>query len=475
MARVHTEPRPDLLEAYRRLPAAAPLRDRLGDAGGLYLVGGAVRDLLRGEPPDLDFVVDGELDPVVMAIGGSLMAYDRFGTATIAVDGFRYDLARARRERYPHPGALPEVEPAPIGEDLERRDFTVNAMALGLGGDDAGTLLSVDRAREDLDARRLRVLHDASFTDDPTRLLRLARYAARLGFAVEPHTRRARRRRHRRRRPGHGQRRPGRRRTAPAGRRARPGGGLCAAARARHRPGAGPRLRARWPRAGPPRAGAAAARRRPRRPGDRRCRDGHRGRPARVAPGHAGLRGPSAGHDPGRGHRCRARGAGARTGSAPVGDRRRRRRPRCLARAGRLGRGVGPGVGSGPSGWTHCGTCGSRSTGTTCSRPEFRPARQSGGGCGRRWRPSSTAWPPTARPSWPTPSMPPARVELRRQRRSTYRGIALPAMRVAEPFYLRGRALRDRPGPGAGAVHHPSRRSFPRPLREPQPGPADRR
>src|SRR5436305_1066543 len=126
------EPMPSLLDAYDRLPAAAPVRDRLRDAGGVYLVGGAVRDLLRGHLPDLDFVVDGDLDAVIGAIGGSLVAYDRFGTATIEIDGRRYDFARARRERYPHPGALPEVEPAGIARDLGRRDFTVNAMALAL-------------------------------------------------------------------------------------------------------------------------------------------------------------------------------------------------------------------------------------------------------------------------------------------------------------------------------------------------------
>src|SRR5581483_2486520 len=116
------------------------------------------------------------------------VAYDRFGTATLEIDGHRYDFARARRERYPRPGALPEVEPASIAEDLRRRDFTVNATALALGGDDAGTLLSVDNALEDLSDQQLRVLHDASFTDDPTRLLRMARYAARLSWAIEPHT-----------------------------------------------------------------------------------------------------------------------------------------------------------------------------------------------------------------------------------------------------------------------------------------------
>ena len=97
-----------------------------------------------------------------------------------------FDLAGARRESYARPGALPDVElGASLDEDLARRDFTVNAIALHLAD---GELTFHAGAREDLDARRLRVLHDASFRDDPTRLLRLARYAARLGFEPEPRT-----------------------------------------------------------------------------------------------------------------------------------------------------------------------------------------------------------------------------------------------------------------------------------------------
>src|SRR5689334_8027981 len=110
-----TERMPALLEAYRRLPAAAPLRARLGPLDDVYLVGGAVRDLLLGgRPEDLDFVVDGEVQPVVASVEGSPLSYDRFGTATVAANGFRYDFARARRETYPAPGALPEVTPAGI-------------------------------------------------------------------------------------------------------------------------------------------------------------------------------------------------------------------------------------------------------------------------------------------------------------------------------------------------------------------------
>src|SRR6267143_80544 len=85
-------------------------------------------------------------------------------------------------------GALPEVEPASLEEDLLRRDFTVNALAVALGPPAPGTLHAAPQSREDLEARRLRVFHDASFRDDPTRLLRLVRYATRLRFAIEPRT-----------------------------------------------------------------------------------------------------------------------------------------------------------------------------------------------------------------------------------------------------------------------------------------------
>lgn len=184
-------PAPDvLLDRIRALPGMAAVLDAVGDARGVYLVGGAVRDLFLGGPaPDLDLVVDGDPALVVERVGGELSAYDRFGTATVALDGRTYDFARSRRERYPAPGALPEVEPAALAEDLERRDFTVNAIAIELGGSGAGQLRAAPAALADLEGRRLRVLHERSFIDDPTRLLRLARYAARLpGFEIEPRT-----------------------------------------------------------------------------------------------------------------------------------------------------------------------------------------------------------------------------------------------------------------------------------------------
>ena len=158
---------------------------------GVHVVGGAVRDALRGQVPrELDLVVEGDAVPVARRAaeraGGTLTVHERFGTATIRTGEFAFDLASARRERYPRPGALPEVElGATIEEDLARRDFSVNAMAVAVLD---GTRTDWPGAREDLDNGVLRVLHERSFVDDPTRMLRLVRYAARLEFAPDPGT-----------------------------------------------------------------------------------------------------------------------------------------------------------------------------------------------------------------------------------------------------------------------------------------------
>ncbi len=180
---------PELLSALQELPAAGPLLERLRDEPGVHLVGGAVRDLLLGgRPTDLDLVVEGDAAELARRLGGTTVLHDRFGTSWVRLDGFSYDLARARRETYEHPGALPDVEPAGLEDDLTRRDFTVNAIAVALGGPEAGRLTAASGALEDLEARVLRVLHDRSFVDDPTRLLRLARYRSRLGFELDAQT-----------------------------------------------------------------------------------------------------------------------------------------------------------------------------------------------------------------------------------------------------------------------------------------------
>jgi len=179
----------ELLQRLRALPASAPLLQRLADEPPVYLVGGAVRDLLlEREPLEFDLVVEGDPDLVAQRLGGARRVHDRFDTSSVDLDGFRYDLARARSETYSRPGALPDVRPAGLHEDLRRRDFTVNAAAIALAGERAGEFIAMPTAVEDLEANVLRVLHDQSFLDDPTRLLRLARYAARLRFHADAHT-----------------------------------------------------------------------------------------------------------------------------------------------------------------------------------------------------------------------------------------------------------------------------------------------
>jgi tRNA nucleotidyltransferase (CCA-adding enzyme) len=181
----------DLLERLQLAPGAEIVLAAVGDEPGVHVVGGAVRDVLLGRlPHELDVVVEGDAVAVARRaarrLGGRLTVHERFGTATVASDGFAFDLAGARRERYARPGALPDVElGATLREDLARRDFTINAMAVRL---DDGALTAWEGAREDLAGGVLRVLHPRSFVDDPTRILRLARYAARLGFEPDAET-----------------------------------------------------------------------------------------------------------------------------------------------------------------------------------------------------------------------------------------------------------------------------------------------
>lgn len=178
----------DLREALRQLRCGRRLLDAAAGIAGVHLVGGAVRDLLlERDPRELDVVVEGDVGALAgrLGAGGEHVAHERFGTATVRDGRCCWDLAASRGETYARPGALPDVFAAGIEQDLMRRDVTVNALALDLA---SGVLRSVEHGLDDLDAGRLRVLHDASFSDDPTRLWRIARYAARLGFDLEPHT-----------------------------------------------------------------------------------------------------------------------------------------------------------------------------------------------------------------------------------------------------------------------------------------------
>ena len=161
----------------------------------LYLVGGTVRDVLLGlRPGDPDLAAVGAGPPFAAALAerldGELLASSQFGTWKLRVGSTRLDLVTARRESYSRPGALPRVEFGSIEEDLARRDFSVNAMAVSLGRATWGHLLDPFDGRSDLDGRRVRVLHPASFADDPTRMLRAVLYEQRLGFRLEPATER---------------------------------------------------------------------------------------------------------------------------------------------------------------------------------------------------------------------------------------------------------------------------------------------
>ena len=180
--------RPDLWALITRLAELAADR-----ASPLYIVGGRVRDLLLERPAaDLDLVVEGDALELVRSLaldqGGEAVVHPRFGTATYRNGTLRFDLATARTETYPRAGVLPDVRPGPIEEDLARRDFTVNAMALRLSAPDAGALLGRFGSRQDVEDGLIRVIHDGSFVDDPTRTMRAIRYEQRLGFQIEPST-----------------------------------------------------------------------------------------------------------------------------------------------------------------------------------------------------------------------------------------------------------------------------------------------
>ncbi|MFO7996871.1 MAG: CCA tRNA nucleotidyltransferase [Dehalococcoidia bacterium] len=179
---------PQLLELVQDITAQAA---RQGQR--VYLVGGLVRDLLLDYPNfDLDLVVEGDAVEFAQHLAetsqAKLLAHHRFGTAKLGYEDFSLDLATARKETYTKPGALPTVTPATIKDDLFRRDFSINAMAISLAEHDYGELVDPHQGKDDLEHRLIRVLHPGSFRDDATRILRAARYEQRLGFELEAQT-----------------------------------------------------------------------------------------------------------------------------------------------------------------------------------------------------------------------------------------------------------------------------------------------
>lgn len=176
----------------------------------MYLVGGVVRDIFLGKAiNDFDLVVEGDTSAlaefIVKKYGGKILVHSRFGTAkwvlnesafkrlSFPISNFpefdvSFDLVTARSETYSYPGALPNVEPSTIDADLRRRDFSINAMALRLDGQHFGELLDPMDGEADLESGLIRVLHPASFIDDPTRMYRAIRYATRYGFQISEDT-----------------------------------------------------------------------------------------------------------------------------------------------------------------------------------------------------------------------------------------------------------------------------------------------
>lgn len=159
----------------------------------LFLVGGTVRDLFLSRTNlDIDMVIEDDAISLAQQIANSrqvkLTLHARFGTATIRFDDFSVDIATARRETYTEPGALPAVQPGTVEDDLYRRDFSINAMAVSLSPDNYGALLDLYKGKQDIDHRLIRILHSRSFIDDATRLLRACRYEQRLGFTLEQET-----------------------------------------------------------------------------------------------------------------------------------------------------------------------------------------------------------------------------------------------------------------------------------------------
>ncbi len=167
-------------------------RRALEESLPVYLVGGPVRDVLLGGPiKDLDFVLEGDAPALARVLAdelsGEVITHTSFGTATVVLGDSRVDVVTARRETYPHPGALPQVSAGTIGDDLARRDLSINALAVPFF-EKRPELIDRHAGLGDLASGLVRILHPRSFLDDPTRILRAVRYEQRFGFHIEPET-----------------------------------------------------------------------------------------------------------------------------------------------------------------------------------------------------------------------------------------------------------------------------------------------
>ena len=185
------------MEQYLPRQLLKLVQDISGQAAKLgqrvYIVGGVVRDLLLGYPNfDQDLVVEGDAVKLAQQVAktsqANLLAHHRFGTAKLRYENFTLDLATARKETYARPGTLPTVTPGILKDDLIRRDFSINAMAISLAADDYGELVDPYHGKGDLENRLIRILHPGSFSDDATRILRGVCYEQRFGFEFEAQT-----------------------------------------------------------------------------------------------------------------------------------------------------------------------------------------------------------------------------------------------------------------------------------------------
>ena len=178
-------------EIYNILKLSGEVAEEAGF--NAYLVGGTVRDLLRGEENlDIDIVIEGEGIPFAKALGEQLGAriktHQKFNTAQVITDKVKLDIATARTEYYESPAALPKVETSSIKKDLYRRDFTINTLAIKLNPKDFGLLIDFFGGQRDLREKSVRVLHNLSFIEDPTRVFRAIRFSERFGFRISKHT-----------------------------------------------------------------------------------------------------------------------------------------------------------------------------------------------------------------------------------------------------------------------------------------------